>query len=176
MFSFLQPYLLWIRVALLIALPALGFWAGSSWTGNADKAKQEQAVIAMNVAMQHEIAKYQQQVREQQVKDDAVVGKLQSDLSAMTTDQLKLKQEIKDATSKYSALFSMEFARVWNDSTYRANNRLSTGETYSSGAQSPDNRLSDVTGETILTVHDSIMQECGRYKAALKAIYDWDSK
>lgn len=174
----------YIKLAILAIALIGGFGAGYRWAHNADEADKVKALAAQAIAMQASIDEYKTRFASLEAKGSAAVAGLQTELAEMTTDQQKLKKEIKDANTKYQtaaglvvlppALFTMEFGRVFNDSTSRADSRVPTGSPSPAGPENPDYRLSEITRDSILEVHDAIMQECGKYKAALWAIYKWD--
>lgn len=183
----LNPYMLYVKLAVAGAALVGAAWVGGQWVSRGceagkaaalEKASQEYKVSVdiMKAAL----------VKQSEINTD-VVAKNQALKTKLDVSATQRRKEIRDATAKYidpmgkvlvqpDAVFTVEFGRVWNSSIERANQRVPAAAENTSGATGPDNRVADITRDSILTNHDDALRICGKWKADLDSIREWDAK
>lgn len=174
----LTPYLTYIKIALVVAALSASGWAGHEWTRRGYEADKARDLSAAAATYEKSVKAYEAKIVELEQNADEAVGKYQSKVAALTTDNQKLSKDIRNATKNQPACtFTSGFGSVWNDSTNRANGAgVPAGAENSEGAASANGAATDITRESLLTNHDAVMQMCGKWKTQLDSIIEWDAR
>lgn len=172
----LTPYLTYVKIAVVVIALSASAWAGHEWTRRGYEAEKARDVSAAAAKYEASVSEFKAKSLALQASNDAAVVKLQNKLSAVRTDNQKLTKDIANATKNQPACsFTAGFGGVWNDSISRANG-VSAGTENPSGASSSDGTATDITRADLLTNHDAVMQQCGKWKAQLDSIIEWDGR
>lgn len=172
----LTPYITYVKIGAVVAAITVSGWAGHEWTRRGYEAKEAKYVSAAAAQYEESVKVYEAKIVELEQNADEAVGKMQSRVTALTTDNQKLSKDIRNATKNQPACtFTAGFGSVWNDSTNRANG-VSAGTENTESAASANGAATDITRESLLTNHDAVTQQCGKWKAQLDSIIEWDSK
>lgn len=174
----LTPYLTYIKIGIIAIALSASAWTGHEWTRRGYEAKEAKYISAAAATYEKSVKAYEAKIVELEQNADEAVGKMQSRVAALSTDNQKLSKDIRNATKNQPACtFTAGFGSVWNDSTNRAN-----GQGVPAGAENPESAPSangaatDITRESLLTNHDAVTQICGKWKAQLDSIIEWDAR
>lgn len=177
MLNFLNPYLLYIKLAICAAALVGTGWLVHSWDERGYKAAQLVAERKATAEYEKSVKAYEAKIVELQQDADEAVGKYQSRIAVLATDNQKLQRSITNATSNQPACsFTAGFGSVWNASIDKANGRVPAGTADTESAASADRGATDIDRAALLQNHDTLMQQCGRWKAQLDSIIEWDSE
>lgn len=172
----LTPYFTYIKIAAVAAVLLGTSWVTHEWDRRGYEANQAKVLAAASARYEASVKAYEAKIVEQQQMADEAVGKYQSKVAMLTTDNQKLSKDIRNATKNQPACtFTAGFGSVWNSSTTRANGVPASPED-TAGVSSADGTATDITREALLTNHDAVMQQCGKWKAQLDSIIEWNSK
>lgn len=173
----LTPYITYIKIAAVAAALLAAGWTGHEWTRRGYEAEKARSLSAATAAYEKSVDQYKAEIYELEQDRDEAVGKYQSRVATLTTDNQDLNRKIKNATKNQPACtFTTGTVWVWNDSINRANGGVPTNPTDTTGALSSDGSAADVTVADLLTNHDAVTQKCGKWKAQLDSIIDWAVK
>ena len=178
MLDLLRPYLLYIKLAVYAVAIISVAWTTHEWDRRGYEAQKARDISTAAANYEKSVAEYKNQIFELQQKSDEAVGKYQSKIANLATDNQKLTRKIANATKNQpTATFTVGFGGVWNDSINRANGQgVPAGTPDTEGATDADRAVADITRADLLTNHDAVMQMCGKWKAQLASIIEWDAK
>lgn len=178
MFNFLNPYLLYIKIAICAAALAGTAYVTHKWDVRAQAAVQLVAERKADSEYRVSVDMFRKRVEELDISRDAAVKQYQDKVVKLTTDNQDLNRKIKNASQKQPACaITAGTVWVWNDSTNRANgNSVPADSADTSGVLSSDGRITDATVQDLLTNHDAVVQKCGKWKQQLDSIIDWNKK
>jgi hypothetical protein len=187
MFNLLSPYLLYLKIAAIVAVLAGTAWVTHQWDVRAYAAAQVVALEKAASEYKASVDMFNKRIAELTGINDDVVAKNQAIKAKLDVSQAQLRKEIANATAKYitpegkivdqpDALFTVQFGRVWNSAVERANQGVPAGAADSTGAVEPDLRPADITRQSILDNEADILKQCGKWKADLDSIREWDAK
>jgi hypothetical protein len=185
--SSLNPYFTYIKIAAAAAVIIAAFLAGNTWATR--KYEAEKVEVVERAAAEYKVSidiMKAALVKQNEINSD-VVARNQVLKAKLEVSQTQRRKEIRNATETYidplgkvlvqpAAIFTYEFGRVWNSAIERANQGVPGAGANPTGATGPDLRASDITRESILTNHDDILKQCGKWKADLDSIREWDAK
>lgn len=171
----LTPYITYIKIAAVAAALIGAGWIGHEWTRRGYEADNAKALATANAEYAKSVDQYKSEIYDLQERNDEATGKFQSRITALTTDNQKLTRNIANATKNQPACtFTAGFDSVWNDSIKRANGGVPAGTEDTTSAASADGRVTTLTRADLLTNHDAVVQQCGKWKAQLDSIIEWD--
>lgn len=173
-----NPYVLYIKLALISAALIGTGWTVHTWDKRGYEAAQLKATQVAAATYEKSAKAYEAKIVELQQDSDEAVGKYQSRIAALTTDNQTLNRKIKNASQKQPACaLTAGTVWVWNDSTNRANGHgVPADSEDTSGVLSSDGRITDTTIQDLLANHDAVTQVCGKWKAQIDSIIDWNNK
>jgi len=187
MFGFLSPYLLWLKLAVAAAALVGAAYLGGQWVHRGCEAGKTAALREAATAYKASVDSMKAALETQRGINDDVVAKNQALKAKLEFSNTQRRKEIKNAINKYidehgavadqpAAVFTVEFGRVWNSASERANGRVPAAPEDSPGTTEPDLRASTIDRDALLTNHDDAMKQCGKWKADLDSIREWDAK
>jgi hypothetical protein len=183
----LNPYVLWLKLAVAAAALVGAAYLGGQWVHRGCEAGKTAALREAATAYKASVDSMKAAIEAQRGINDDVVAKNQALKAKLEVSNTQRRKEIKDATERYisrdgtvvaqpPAVFTVEFGRVWNSASERANGRVPAAPEDSPGAADPDLRASTIDRDALLTNHDDAMKQCGKWKADLDSIREWDAK
>lgn len=175
--GFLTPYLTYVKVALVVAALTAAGWVGHEWTRRGYEANEARNIAAATAKYEASVDAYKANIAALEKTYGETVSQYQTKVAKLATNNQKLTKDITNATKNQPACsITAGFGSVWNDSINRANGRVPAGTEDTTGVASADGRATDVTRADLLTNHDAVMQQCGKWKAQLDSIIEWDAK
>ena len=185
--TFAGPYLRYAKIAAIVIAIAGAAWTSAEWTRRGCEAAKVEALAAANAAYQESVKRVKEEARAQELLNARIVENNQKLKNQLELEAVKYRREIRNATEKYKdaegklaslppAVFTMEFGRVWNNATDRANGRVPTASADSEGISEPDLRVADIDRRALLENHQDILRQCGKWKADLDSIREWDAQ
>ena len=183
----LNPYMLYVKLAVAGAALVGAAYVGGQWVSRGCEAAKVAAMTQAAAEYKASIDIMKAAAAKQAEINSDVVAKNQALKPKLEISETQRRKEIRDATEKYAdamgkvvalppAVFTVEFGRVWNSAIDRANQGVPGAAENPSGVAGPDYRASEITRESILTNHDDILKQCGKWKADLDSIREWDAK
>ena len=183
----LNPYLLWIKLAIAAAALVGAAYLGGQWVNRGCEAGKTAALREAATAYKASVDSMRAALEAQRGINDAVVMKNHALKAKLEVSNTQRRKEIKNAVNKYinehgvvadqpAAVFTVEFGRVWNSATERANHRVPATPEDTAGVAGPDLRAATIDRDAILTNHDDTMKQCGKWKADLDSIREWDTR
>lgn len=174
----LTPYITYIKVAAVAAVLIGTGWVVHTWDERAYASAQLKVERKEDTEYRASVDMFKKRVEELEDSRDAAVKQFQGKVAALTTDNQDLNRKIKYASQKQPACtLTAGTVWVWNDSTIRANGKgVPADSADPAGVLSSDGRVTDTTIQDILANHDAVTQQCGKWKAQLDSIIDWNGK
>lgn len=173
----LTPYMTYVKVSLIAAALIAAGWMGHEWTRRGYEADKARSIAAATAEYAASVDAYKARIAALEQTNGETITKYQTKVAKLATDNQKLTKDIANATKNQPACsITAGFGSVWNDSINRANGRVPAGSEDTTGVASADGRATDVTRADLLTNHDAVMQQCGKWKAQLDSIIEWDAR
>lgn len=185
--SRLSPYALYLKLAIAGVALIGSAYIGGQWVSRGCEADKTAAVEKAAQEYKTSVDIMKAALAKQSEINSDVVAKNQALKAKLEVSDTQRRKEIADATERYlsetgaivaqpSAVFTIEFGRVWNSAIDRANQGVPASSENPSGATGPDYRPSEITRESILANHDDTLKQCGKWKADLDSIRAWDAQ
>lgn len=178
MFGFdLNPYILYIKIAVVAAVLAFTFWAGHRWAHLACEADKTEAITRAHVLLEESLKQYRERIAQLEGINSVVVAENATTKAKMRTDRSKFDKERANVLQKTGDIkLSVGFWRLWNGSIERVNGSVPSGTPSAAGTPEANNAITDSGLSSALGNHDEIVQLCGGWKADLESIRAWDAK
>lgn len=181
------PGMVYMKLAVAGAALIGAAWVGGQWVSRGCEAGKTKALETAAAEYKASVDANKYALAKQVAINSDVVARNQALKAKLEVSQTQRRKEIRDATEKYvdpmgkvlaqpDAVFTVEFGRVWNSAIERANQGVPGAAENPSGTTGPDYRPSEITRESILANHDDALKLCGKWKADLDSIREWDAK
>lgn len=173
----LNPYMMYIKIAAVVAILAFTFWGGHHVAFLSCEAGKTKAVLQAQALLEKSIKQYQKRLETLEGINSATVTENQAVKAKMKTDRSKFEKDLQNATSKTGDVkLSVGYWRLWNGSNLRTNGSVPTGTPDTASTVEENNTITDRGLSDTLRNHDEVTQLCGEWKADLDSIFNWDVK
>lgn len=170
---FITKYLLYIKVAVVVAALATSAWAGHEWTKRGFEAAQARAVTAAVEEYKDSVERAERKAQQLMAANAESAVRFQTQVAALQSANHKLRKKIKNVEeSNPPCQLSAGFVGVYNSSIQRANAPMSAPVGDSAALEGTDGRASSAGIGDVLANHDAVMTICGKWKAQLDEIHN----